>query len=261
MSSEPGFVAVFINMARDVERRATMEAQLSRLALSFARQEAVVGDAVPFELRPVFFDDSGDLLCTLRKGEVGCYASHLLVARRVAAGEWDRPVLVLEDDQDIPADVVALLNQLLQKLPADWNIVRLSDNLKCAYLVEAPLAAGRSLVRYSKAPRGTGAYLLNAAGARKMLRLRPRDASFDVDLVHVWHIDLTTYGVAPPPFQPLDMQSSIDALSAGRLSGIRRFSLKRAELGSLPKHLAHNIPIVLARLQLHGPPLGGQVGD
>jgi glycosyl transferase, family 25 len=238
---EKKFLTVFINLASDVARRQTMEAQLERLGLLYARQEAVLGAAIPQEIASHFYDKNSNLTCSLRKGEVGCFASHLLVSQRIFTGEWPEPVLVLEDDQIAPEDVVELIEEILTKLPADWDIVRLSDNLKCAYFVDKPLRGGRSLVRYSKIPRGAGAYLINRSGAEKLLRLRPADLSFDVELVHCWNIDLSTYGVAPPPFRPASTASTIDSIDAGRLQGIRRLSLRRAGLATLPKRLRYNI--------------------
>jgi len=241
LRAAPKFLTVFINLASDTARRRAMEEQLQRLGLPFARQEAVLGAAIPETIASYFYDRNAKLTCSLRKGEVGCFASHLLVSQRICAGEWQGPVLVLEDDNIAPEDVVDLIEEILVNLPSDWDIVRLSDNLKCAYFVNKPLRGDRSLVRYSKIPRGAGAYLINRSGAEKLLRLRPADLSFDVELVHCWNIDLSTHGVAPPPFTAMVTPSSIDSIDAGRLINIRRLSLRRASLGTLHKRLRCNI--------------------
>lgn len=212
---------IVINLDRDVERMAHMQAQLDRLSLAYERFPALRGDNVPSELARYF-----PFGVDLSPGEIGCYASHLAIMQRVARGEWSGPLLVLEDDVGLPADLPAVLDALARALPAQWDIVRLSYHTKRVSRLLAPLGANRHLVRYSQVPTTTGAYLISASGARKFLVERPRYLPIDHDLKHVWEWDLDTYGVSPPPINHdvLD-HSTIDALSpAGRARARRNWN-------------------------------------
>jgi glycosyl transferase family 25 len=144
--------------------------------------------------------------------------------QQIARGERAAPLLVLEDDVGLPTDLNAALSELIAALPARWDIVRLSYPTKLVTRPIATLGGGRDLVRYSRVPTTTGAYLISASGARKFLAERPRCVPVDHDLRHVWDWDLDTYGVSPPLIAHEVLgASSIDTLSPnGRASLHRR---------------------------------------
>lgn len=184
---------IVINLDRDIERMAHMRRELERAGAKYERFSALHGDTLPAELARYFPVGIG-----LSPGEIGCYASHLAIMRRVACGQLPAPLLVLEDDVGLPADLIAQLDTLVATLPEQWDIVRLSYPTKLLTRPIASLGAGRQLVRYSRVPTTTGAYLISASGARKFLAERPRDVPVDHDLRHVWDWDIDTYGVSPP---------------------------------------------------------------
>jgi glycosyl transferase family 25 len=183
---------------------------------------------VPEELRS-YFVASGQ---ALSPGEIGCYASHLAVCRKIADGALASPTLILEDDVQLDANFGSLLVRLVQALPADWDIVRMSYPTKRATLHVAPILGAFELVRYSHVPTSTGAYLLSRAGALKFLDARARDLPVDHDLRRVWAWNLRTYGVSPPPVRPNALgPSSIDAMAPGaRSSPQRRARFRRRRL-------------------------------
>ena len=80
----------FINLDRSQERRALMQAQANKLGLAFERIPAIDGTRqLPGWMVSQFLDDRGLVRGGLSEGEVGCYASHLLVMsnhRRAPAG-------------------------------------------------------------------------------------------------------------------------------------------------------------------------------
>jgi len=88
------FSALLLNLDCDTARRKHMEKQLARAEIAFTRQPGVLGDAVPEKLRDYFFDASGFSKTTMKRGEIGCYASHLLALKRIAGGELGGAVLV-----------------------------------------------------------------------------------------------------------------------------------------------------------------------
>lgn len=221
---------VVINLDRDTARMAHMRRELDRASLHYERFSALRGDALPAEMARYFPIGVG-----LSPGEIGCYASHLAIMQEVIRGERQAPLLVLEDDVGLPAGLDAALNELIAAAPATWDIVRLSYPTK---LITRPIAAlreGRNLVRYSRVPTTTGAYLISASGARKFLAERPRSVPVDHDLRRVWEWNLDTYGVSPPLIAHEVLgASSIDTLSPqGRATLHRREREARTTLARL----------------------------
>ena len=215
----PGIIV--INLDRDHERMAHMRGQLAAAGVPCARFSALRGDALPPDLARYFPVDA-----KLSPGEIGCYASHLAILQRIARGELASPQLVLEDDVGLPSDLPLALDALIAALPERWDIVRLSYHTKRVTRPIAALGEGRELVRYSRVPTTTGAYLISASGARKFLAQRPRRLPIDHDLKRVWEWGLDTYGVSPPLIaHDVFGQSTIDALSPtgrARLHGGKR---------------------------------------
>ncbi|MEZ5972288.1 MAG: glycosyltransferase family 25 protein [Hyphomonadaceae bacterium] len=152
---------VVINLDQDTQRMAHMRSELDRVGLPFLRFSALRGDALPAGLARYF-----PVGIELTLGEIGCYASHLALMQRVIDGELPSPLLVLEDDVGLPNDLDEALQTLLAALPQQWDIVRLSYPTKLISPTIAALGADRYLVRYSRVPTTTGAYLISASGAR-----------------------------------------------------------------------------------------------
>ena len=125
-------LVVYINLDREIERRKYMEAQLSKLDIKYQRFPAVLGEQVPNELRSYFFNggQNDNKVTTLKPGEVGCWASHLSVARAIVSGELQETVLVLEDDTLLPANLKGLLDEIVASAPEDWELIKLSGNVK-----------------------------------------------------------------------------------------------------------------------------------
>lgn len=70
------------------------------------------------------------------------------------------------------------------------------------------------MVRYSKAPGSTGAYLVSRRGAEKFAAETPRSLPIDQDLKRVWIWGLDMYGVMPAPVRrDVFEASSIDAMT------------------------------------------------
>lgn len=228
-----------INLDRDVERLERMRAQLEPLGLDWTRVPGVLGEDLPDRLRPAFQID-GRRAGALSPGEIGCYASHLVVLERIAAS--NAPGLVLEDDLNLPADLPRLLADLARA--PGWDIVRLSNRPKRGVLPVAGLAAGRSLVRYSRVPNNTGAYLITAEAAARFLALPgPRTRPIDEDLKRPWTHRLETFGVFPAPVVSNIGPSTIDQMGVRILGARRRDPLAglRADFGPGGWRVFYNI--------------------
>ena len=210
---------IVINLDRDVARMEHMRTQLNRLSMPFERFAAVNGPAPPEEVKHYFSDPSA----FLSPGEIGCYASHLILCDRIARGLLLAPVLVLEDDVELSANLPFLLRRLVAELPAGWDIVRLSRASKRAEMRVARLDPEHELVRFSHVPTSTGAYLISRQGAEKFLAPRARRLPIDQDLRRVWAWRLNMFGVSPAPVRADVLeQSSINLNGVARASQIAR---------------------------------------
>lgn len=231
MSEQP-FDAWFINLDRDVDRRAHMEAELARAGVRAERFPALGADSMPKEMRPAFYDPEGRPHAPMTPGEIGCYASHLALMARIAAS--GRPGLIMEDDLRLQ-DGFSRLAELIAAAPADWAFLRLSNAPKSACR-EVGRAGGIRIVEYWRVPNNAGAYMATPEGARRFLdaypqRLRP----VDEDLRRVWEHGCPTYGPLPQAAVSNIFDSSIDAQGArGEAPARARFEAARRRLAGEP---------------------------
>jgi glycosyl transferase family 25 len=232
-SSRPPVVV--INLASDADRLTHMDQQLTQLGLTFRRFEAVRGLDAPAGLRQLFLDPDGRPLSALKPGEIGVYASHLAIMQDLLASN-DAYVVVMEDDLRISERLPAFLARI-QDLPPDWDIVRLSNPSKSAYLALNDLGAAGEVISYLRVPNNMGCYLINKSGAAKILSgLSVVKHAIDEDLRRPWDFNLKTYGVCPPPVDAnVLLTSSIDAIGARALSTETNLQklLRRRAIGPL----------------------------
>lgn len=220
-----------INLERDKDRLEYMQAELQQLGFVAERFPAVFGLDMPEALKPFFLNDDGTIISAMNKGEVGCYASHLAVMERIIKENIDEPVCVMEDDLRFEPGFPHL-PQLMDELPQDWEILRLSNPTKADCQLEKTLGDGSKLVSYWRVPNNTGAYIINKAGAQKFLSCRKeRMRPVDEDLRRPWEHGLKTYGILPSPVTSNIFDSSISAIGGSReRPGRKRFSNARSSL-------------------------------
>ena len=200
------FHTFLVNLDRSADRLVSMREQAERVGLTFERLPAVLGTAVPEHLAGKFFVD-GQVASELRPGEVGCYASHLLIYEKMIERGLEH-ALVLEDDAILAGDIVDAVERTLSAVPAGWDIIKIC-NVTSRTTVRVARVGARHLVRYVRQPFGTFGYLVSAAGARKMLTPGLRTEPIDMDMRRPWRFGLETYGVLPPPVQTTTEQSEI----------------------------------------------------
>ncbi|MEO8419652.1 MAG: glycosyltransferase family 25 protein [Hyphomicrobium sp.] len=190
----------YINRDRDQDRRAALEEHLRVASLPGERIAAVEGLAVPAEFRDMFFDGAA-LHSRLKPGEVGCYASHLKTMKIIVEQGLDY-ALILEDDAILPADFQTIIAQVLARLPQGWDLVHICKDANRAVKPVADLDHGRRIVRYSRVPETTTAYLVSRSGARKFLKPIKRYWPVDTDFRQPWRFGLEIYGVDPCIIRP-----------------------------------------------------------
>lgn len=129
MSMIPVFL---INLDGSEMRLNAASAQLAGQDIPFQRVPAFDGRNLRIDQFPDYDHDRAVSYMgrPLRGGEIGCYLSHLEVARRFLAG--DAPLaLVLEDDMQLAPGFAAGLAALLDWLaahPLPWDLVHLAPN-------------------------------------------------------------------------------------------------------------------------------------
>jgi glycosyl transferase family 25 len=186
----------FINRDCDEDRRAAFEEELLKAEITAERISAVNGLDVPSSLHSYFFTH-GAAPAGLRAGEVGCYASHLQAMQTIVDRELDFAI-VLEDDAVLPPSFEASVAEILAALPPSWDIVLLYGTPTRAFKPIATLGAKLGkVVRYSRIPSGTVAYLVNVRGARKFLQSRKIAWPIDTDFRRPWAFDLEIFGIVP----------------------------------------------------------------
>ena len=242
---------VFINLDRDTQRRAHMERECAKAGLVATRFSAANGAQLSDELKPFFPLANDRERSFLTPGETGCYASHLAICQQIVSGALAAPVLVLEDDVELPANFAALLQKVIAELPARWDIVRLTNDSK---QIAAPIAAvgAHRIVRYTNIPGSTGALMWSRAGAEKFLAAEVRALPVDQDLRRAWRWKLETYGVLPAPVRrDIFEVSSIDAMTGSgashRSKAKRQAQLRaarRREAGARFEHGARTFGVV-----------------
>lgn len=204
-------LAYLINLDRDGDRHVHMAQEFSRIGVLYHRVDAVLGLAMPDWVKPYFLFNSA-VASNLKTGEVGCYASHLVVAKTLL--DSDLPyALICEDDLVLPDDLSALLAAALESLPADWDILRLSNPAKAPYRVLDFLPEGRALVLYARVPNNTGCHLLSRAGAQKLLVPGLRRLQIDEHLRRPWQLGMANFGIEPAPVLSNIFDSTIDKIS------------------------------------------------
>lgn len=201
-----------INLGKDRDRLAHMAAQFAAAGVTFERFDAVYGLAVPETLRPWFFA-AGQPTPHLKPGEIGVYASHLALHHQLLERPELDALVVFEDDCEIAPDFADVLKALAAS-NRHFDIVRLSNPSKAAYLDHGSLVAGRHLVTYVRVPNNMGCYLITRAGALKTTASPSlRRFAIDEDMGRPWEIGLETLGVLPPPVRANIFEtSSIDAM-------------------------------------------------
>jgi len=156
--------------------------------------DAFLPESIPEVWRRLFFDSNNQPLAELTSGERACYASHLAAMQKAIT--LDMPILVTEDDVRFNVSPDFLI-ELIERLPSDWEFIRLSGVLK-SRAISARFAAGYKLVEPFRIPNGMVAYLVSPSGADKFIRYsEARYRAIDEDLRRVWEHGAVNYVLDP----------------------------------------------------------------
>lgn len=186
-----------INLDRDTERRAAMEAQLDALGLPFTRFPAIYGKDHREELLKgadpeAYARNMGQ---TLLPGKLGVYASHLKVWEAFLESGHE-VALILEDDVVFHDDFPEALDTGLAGA-AHWDTLRFNC-IRAKWPVRQGRLGDYDLNAYIGPFTGNAAYLLKRDVARRLLPgLRPQTRAFDHELNRFFHHDFRQFGLEP----------------------------------------------------------------
>lgn len=228
-----GIPVVFINLASDRQRRERMEAELSRLDLTWERLDAVRWTALPPAEQSALYSEelnARQFHVPLVAGEKGCYASHLKAWRQLLHSPHEAMV-VLEDDVRVDERLPSIL-AAIGRLELPWDMIKLIGREQEKIRSQRELLDGVMLVEYSRVPSLTAGYVVSRSGAQKLLASRqPFGRPVDVDLRFWWENDLLVLGVTPAALI-LDETSLVSSIGekAERRSWLYRWKKFRVKL-------------------------------
>lgn len=195
---------LYINLDRDAERSARMQAEFERHGLDGQRLPGVLWMALSQAEQDALYSptlNARSFHKPLVNGEKGCYASHLKAWRWLLDSEHAAAV-VLEDDVRLRSAFAEVLHALSQA-GEGWDMVKLIGRTEIGKRekaqVQTPLANGHALLRYRRIPSLTAGYVVSRRGAEKLLAARiPFGRPVDVDLRYWWEsAKLVMRGVSP----------------------------------------------------------------
>lgn len=221
---------LFINLDRDAERCARMQAEFARHGLQGERLPGVLWAALAQSEQDALYSpalNARGFHKPLVNGEKGCYASHLKAWRWLLDSPHPAAV-VLEDDVRLRGGFAAVLEALAASREP-WDMVKLIGRAEIGKRekagAQAPLCAGHGLLRYRRVPSLTAGYVISRRGAEKLLAKRiPFGRPVDVDLRYWWESEgLVMRGVSPAVIEldETSQDSSIGAKIAERSLGTK----------------------------------------
>lgn len=175
-----------INLERSHVRRAHIIAEAERCGLNYELFPAVDGSKLTDEELGKFCDIEAIAKCPewLTPGMIGCALSHYFVYDRIVEDDID-VAFVLEDDMVLPEDMIALLDQIKERI-IDGEIVTLHyfglEGCSLSSQDVEELGGGRSLYfpMNPAEPITTGGYVITNLAAQSMLEvIRPVRAAPD----------------------------------------------------------------------------------
>ena len=168
-----------INLARSLDRRAHITAELKKTGMDYeiikavdgrdldVRDTAIVDPSLPFIDPSLPIVDIG-----LAAGTAGCALSHLSVYRKIIADEVDK-ALVLEDDVILPADLESLADAVADQLVgAEVALLSYDSPDPCKMSLEGSIHLTSSRVLALpidiRQPRSTGAYIITREACERL---------------------------------------------------------------------------------------------
>lgn len=220
----PAFV---INLDRSPDRMAAARARFQAVGVDVTRFAAIDATANP-DLVAASVDQDlfrAFMRRTAEPGEVGCALSHFALWETLATGDVEA-LLILEDDA-VPTDDFAVIEQIVDALPDDWELCLLSSDGSGGgpHSLRSVATADAAVHRLWRPGYLASAYLVH----RRILHHRDRwppcaRLAFPIDAWRYWawlH-GMSIYTAAPRPIRSdRSLASTIDHSGAGRVKQAR----------------------------------------
>ena len=165
--------AYVINLARSVDRRSHITAELKKTGLDYEIVTAVDGRDLDLS-DATLIDPSFPVRIKLAAGTVGAALSHLRVYKKIIEDGLDK-ALVLEDDVTLPADLGSLADAVAAQLTgAEVALLSCDSREPCkmsvAGSIPLPSAQVLALPIDIHQPQSAGAYLVTREACERMVK-------------------------------------------------------------------------------------------
>jgi glycosyl transferase, family 25 len=194
---------VVINLGAEATRWFTVNRALEQAGLNPLRHEAVCGADLSERACASLYSEAlnqRQYHRPLSSGEIGCYASHATVWRQLMQSGASS-LAVFEDDVTVVGPLAEVL-AAIERLPQQWDLVKLIGRQVERPAARAPLRPGCDLIAYRRVPSLTGGYVITRRGAAKLLEHHPPfGRPVDVDIRHWWECGLVVLGAYPYPIR------------------------------------------------------------
>ena len=227
-------VCYLINLDRSVQRLATMQERLIEAGINYQRISAIDGARLS-DVEFLRHTGINRYYKPIRRGEVGCYLSHLKALRAFLSSDA-RFALIIEDDGVFQPAFGAVLQEAIALRDASldpllcWDVLKLNRSRR-RQIDLAALGEEHWLVEYGlSVPITTAAAVWTRQAASTFLRAyRGSARPIDCDLQHPWEYGLTILSVHPPLVVQGDVASTIGNRKQSRSNPFAKlgYELKR----------------------------------
>lgn len=165
--------AYVVNLARSVDRRAHITAELKKTGLDYEMFTAVDGRDLDLTDSSII-DPAFVAKVVLVAGTAGCALSHVGIYKKIIADGLDK-ALILEDDITLPADLASLADAVGDQLSgAEAAMLSVDCPEPCKMSLEGAVKLpGSRLLALPidiSQPRSTGAYVITREACERMVK-------------------------------------------------------------------------------------------
>lgn len=244
-----------INLPRSSDRRERTLRQLHALGVKPTLFPAVDGAALDLSSVAAYDSRKAQMYygSAMTQTEVACCLSHYGVLREIVQRRLPY-ALVLEDDIEIGADLLAVCTGLVAETRVAWELVRLHALKGRVRTPRKPrdwgtpvcTVGGQTLYRLSGHPLGALAYLITYSGAVRMLGYGSQIfLPFDHAMDRFWENGVVPYVVRPFPIQQREGVISEIGLRGGaafgRARGLLRLERRRRRVSDSLRKRVFNL--------------------